>query len=168
MRLINSCGFGLTREVTSFREAVMLMGLNRLLRWAALLLITSKANGASSLVGTTAVVRGRMMELLISKDASTEERDSVFLVGLFSLLDKMLGIPLQQALSLLSLPQAVTDAVLEGKGMFGDMLTLTVACENNDDTRCAEAATALGLDNHQINMAHMEALIWADNLVNVA
>jgi c-di-GMP-related signal transduction protein len=168
MRLINSCGFGLTREVTSFRDAVMLMGLNRLLRWAALLLITAKTNGSSSVFGTTAVVRGRMMELLAANAATTEERDSAFLVGLFSLLDKMLGIPLDQALSLLSLPQAVTDAVLQGTGVFGEMLMLTVACENNDDTMCAEAATALGLDNHQINMAHMEALIWADNLVNVA
>jgi EAL and modified HD-GYP domain-containing signal transduction protein len=168
MRLINSCGFGLTREITSFRDAVMLMGLNRLMRWAALLLITSKASGSSSVVGTTAVVRGRMMELLAATASTTEERDSAFLVGLFSLLDKMLGIPLQQALSMLSLPQAVTDAVLHGTGVFGEMLMLTVACENNDDARCAEAAIVLGLDNHQINMAHMEALVWADNLVNVA
>ncbi len=166
MRLINSCGFGLTREITSFRDAVMLMGLNRLLRWAALLLITSKDGGSASVIGTTAVVRGRMMELLAAN--TTEERDSAFLVGLFSLLDKMLGIPLQQALALLSLPQAVTDAVLHRSGVFGEMLTLTVACENNDDARFAEAATLLGLDNHQINMAHMEALIWADNLVHVA
>jgi EAL and modified HD-GYP domain-containing signal transduction protein len=168
MRLINSCGFGLTREVTSFRDAVMLMGLNRLMRWAALLLITSKANGSPSVVGTTAVVRGRLMELLAPKTATTEERDSAFLVGLFSLLDKMLGIPLAQALSLLSLPQAVVDAVLHGTGVFGEMLMLTVACENDDDTKFAEAASTLGLGNHQINMAHMEALIWADNLVNVA
>jgi len=27
MRLINSAGFGVTREITSFRHAVMLMGL---------------------------------------------------------------------------------------------------------------------------------------------
>ncbi len=168
LRLINSCGFGLTREVTSFRDAVMLMGLNRLLRWAALLLVTARVNDSSSVFGTTAVVRGRMMELLCTNVATCEDRDSAFLVGLFSLLDKMLGIGLQQALSLLSLPQAVIDAVLQGTGVLGDMLTLTVACENNDDTQCAVAATALGLSNHQINMAHMEALIWADNLVNIA
>ncbi len=168
LRLINSCGFGLTREITSFRDAVMLMGLNRLMRWAALLLITSKDGGGASVIGTTAVVRGRMMELLAVNAIATEDRDSAFLVGLFSLLDKMLGIPLQQALALLSLPQAVTDAVLQRSGVFGEMLVLTVACENNDDVRCAEAATLLGLDNHQINMAHMEALIWADALVHVA
>ena len=32
MRLINSSGFGLTREITSFRQAVMLMGLKKLFR----------------------------------------------------------------------------------------------------------------------------------------
>jgi len=168
MRLINSCGFGLTREVTSFRDAVMLMGLNRLMRWAALLLITSRANTTHSVFGTTAVVRGRMMELLAAETLSVDERDSAFLTGLFSLLDKMLGIPMQQALELLSLPHAITDAVLAGTGMFGNMLALVRACEDNDDDACAKLAMALNYNNHQINMAHMEALVWADNLVNSA
>lgn len=166
MRLINSCGFGLTREVTSFRDAVMLMGLNRLLRWAALLLVTSRASGTPSIFGTNAVVRGRMMELMATGVMSVEDRDSAFLVGLFSLLDKMLGISMQQAMDLLSLPQAVTNAILEGAGVFGQMLALTKACEDNDDAAFAQAAIALNFDNHHINVAHMEALVWADNLVN--
>ena len=166
MRLINSCGFGLTREISSFREAVMLMGLNRLLRWAALLLVSSRVHGTPSVFGTTAVVRGRMMELLATGTMSAEDCDSAFLVGLFSLLDKMLGVSMQQALGLLSLPEAVTAAVLQGQGVFGQMLALTKACETNDDDACAEAALALNFDNHHINMAHLEALVWADNLVN--
>ena len=168
MRLINSCGFGLTREVTSFREAFMLMGLNRMMRWAALLLITSRTNDAAPLFGTMAVVRGRMMELLATINLPPEEHDSAFLVGLFSLLDKLLGIPIDQALHLLALPRSVTDALIDGTGVLGKMLTLTVACEENDDDACARAALELNFDNHQINMAHMEALVWADNLVGSA
>lgn len=64
MRLINSAGFGMNREITSFRQAVMLMGLKKLFRWAALLLTASRTSGAPSSVGQTAVVRGRLMELL--------------------------------------------------------------------------------------------------------
>ena len=64
MRLINSAGFGVTREITSFRHAVMLMGLKKLFRWAALLLTASRTGGVPSSLGQTAVVRGRLMELL--------------------------------------------------------------------------------------------------------
>jgi c-di-GMP-related signal transduction protein len=75
MRLINSSGFGLNREITSFRQAVMLMGLKKLFRWAALLLTASRTRGTPSPVGHTAVVRGRLMELLALETLPPEEAD---------------------------------------------------------------------------------------------
>ena len=62
LRFINSSGFGLSCEITSFRHAVMILGLKKLFRWAALLLTTSRAGGTPPAVGQTAVVRGRLME----------------------------------------------------------------------------------------------------------
>ncbi|MEP6970533.1 MAG: HDOD domain-containing protein, partial [Betaproteobacteria bacterium] len=61
LRFINSSGFGLHTEITSFRQAVMLLGLKKLFRWAALLLTTSRAGGVPPVVGQTAIVRGRLM-----------------------------------------------------------------------------------------------------------
>ncbi|MCX7278330.1 MAG: HDOD domain-containing protein [Burkholderiales bacterium] len=164
MRLINSASFGLNNEITSFRQAVMLMGLKKLFRWAALLLTAARADGAAAAVGTTAVVRGRMMELLATGTLTPEECDGAFVVGIFSLLDVMLGIPMEQALDLLSLPPAVNEALRSGSGIYGSMLALTKACENNDDDAFNAAAHSLQFTNHHINMAHMEAMVWADGL----
>ncbi|MBC7681208.1 MAG: HDOD domain-containing protein [Ferruginibacter sp.] len=164
MRLINSAGFGLDHPITSFRQAVMLMGLRKLFRWAALLLTSSKNNGTPAAVGTMAVVRGRMMELLATGTLTAEECDGAFVVGIFSLLDVMLGMPLPQALALLSLPPAVSEALEHGTGIYGPLLALTKACEGNDDTAFNAAADTLQFSNHHINMAHMEALVWADTL----
>jgi EAL and modified HD-GYP domain-containing signal transduction protein len=162
LRLINSAGFGMTQEVTSFRHAVMLMGLKKLFRWAALLLASSRAAGSPPVVGTTAVVRGRMMELLGAGSLSQEESDAAFVVGVFSLLDDMLAMPMEQALTLLSLPEQVLQALRHGTGVYGEMLRLVKAAESYDDAAFAAAAQTLGYTNHHINMAHMEALVWAD------
>lgn len=164
MRLINSAGFGVGREITSFRQAVMLMGLKKLFRWAALLLTASKTNGTPAAVGTLAVVRGRMMELLATNTLTPEECDGAFIVGIFSLLDVMLGMPLDQALALLSLPAAVAEALKHGTGIYGPMLALTKACETGDDAAFSAAADTLQFSSYRINMAHMEALVWADTL----
>jgi EAL and modified HD-GYP domain-containing signal transduction protein len=51
LRFINSSGFGLSCEITSFRHAVMILGLKKLFRWAALLLTTSRAGGVPAAVG---------------------------------------------------------------------------------------------------------------------
>jgi len=164
LRFINSSGFGLSCEITSFRHAVMILGLKKLFRWAALLMTTSRASGSPPAVGQTAVVRGRLMELLAAELLPPEECDNAFVVGVFSLLDTMLGIPLEQALETVALPEPVTDALLHNQGVFAPFLELTKACESGDDATFARTAEALHLSNHQVNMAHLQALTWAETL----
>lgn len=164
LRLLNSAGFGLPQQVTSFRHAVMLMGLKRLFRWTALLLTAARAHGVAPVVGSTAIVRGRMMELLGAGTLSPEDCDNAFIVGVFSMLDQMLGMRMADALALLSLPEAVQAALAQGSGVLGRMLALTQAAESSDDDAFASATIALNYSSHHVNTAHLEALVWADAL----
>lgn len=165
LRFINSAGFGLNCEITSFRHAVMILGLKKLFRWAALLLATSRVGGVPPAVGNMAVLRGRLMELLAAELLTPEECDNAFVVGIFSLLDTMLGIPLARAVDAVSLPESVVDALLHRSGVLGPFLDLTEACENVDDAAFARAANALQLTNRQVNMAHLDALIWTETVL---
>lgn len=164
MRLINSAGFGVNREVTSFREAVMIMGMKKLFRWAALLLTASGTGHSRSSLGQTAVVRGRLMELLALEFLSEEDADQAFVVGLFSLLDAMLNIPMADALQLINVPAPVSDALRHRPSVLGELLALACACESSDDVAFDRSATALKLTNEQINMAHLQALAWTDHV----
>jgi len=168
LRFINSSGFGLSCEVTSFRHAVMILGLKKLFRWAALLLTTSGKDGAPPAVGQTAVVRGRLMELLAAELLPKEECDNAFVVGVFSLLDSMLNMPMERALESVALPEPVQDALLHNKGVFAPFLELTRACESGDDEAFARTADALHLSNRQVNWAHLQALAWAESLTATA
>jgi c-di-GMP-related signal transduction protein len=162
LRFINSSGFGLSCEITSFRHAVMILGLKKLFRWAALLMTTSRSGGAPPAVGQTAVVRGRLMELLAAELLAPEECDNAFIVGVFSLLDTMLGVPLDKAIESLALPQPVVDALLHRTGVFAPFLELAEACETGNDEVFARVANALQLSNRQVNWAHLQALAWAE------
>lgn len=164
LRFINSSGFGLASEIGSFRQAVMVLGLNKLFRWAALLMTTARAGSSAPAVGQTAVVRARLMELLASELLPPEDCDNAFIVGLFSLLDTMLGLPMEQALESLALPEAVCQALLHGSGEFAPFLELTRACESGDEAAFARCAQALHLSNRQINWAHLQALAWAEGI----
>ena len=164
LRFINSSGFGLSCEITSFRHAVMILGLKKLFRWAALLMTTSRAGGSAPAVGQTAVVRGRLMELLATEMLPPEESDNAFVVGVFSLLDVILGIPMDKALESIALPQSVAEALLHRTGPYTPFLELVLACETGDEVAFAKNSDALHLSNHQVNWAHLQALAWADNL----
>jgi c-di-GMP-related signal transduction protein len=167
LRFINSAGFGMRTEVTSFKHAILLLGLNRLFKWAALLMTTSKSTDTPPAVGTTAVVRGRLMELLGTEILTPEECDNAFVVGVFSLLDSMLGVSMEEALSTVSLPESVTQALLHREGPLAPFLELTLACETGDDAAFASSSSMLGLDNNQVNWAHLQALAWAETITEI-
>jgi len=164
LRFINSAGFGMRTEVTSFKHAVMLLGLNRLFKWAALLMTTSMKGDAPAAVGTTAVVRGRLMEMLAKEKLPAEECDNAFVVGVFSMLDAMLGMPMDKALATLTLPPPVVDALLNHAGPLAPFLDLTIACESSDDAAFAKATKMLELDSNHVNWVHLQALVWAETL----
>ncbi len=161
LRLINSAGIGLRTKITSIRQAVLLLGNDPLQRWAALLMTTG-LDGKPHLAGNMAVVRARMMELLADEHFSAEEKEEAFLIGLFSLLDRMLGCPMAEALTLLKLDTPITDALLRGTGKYMDLLSMAIACEMEDDIVFAEATQRLDVSYRDVNVAHMEAIIWAE------
>ncbi len=164
MRLINSAGFGGSRPITSVRQAIMIMGLKKLFRWAALLLTASQFGTSSPTIGHTAVIRARLMELLALEFMSEDDAEQAFLVGVFSMLDAMLHMPLPEALQLIRLPDTVRDALLHRQGVFGELLRLAEACESGNDVEFDQAASTLNLTSQQINWAHLQALVWCDQI----
>lgn len=163
LRYLNSGAFGLTAEVVSFRGAIMMLGQKRLLRWATMLLAGS--GGSVTALGHSAVVRGRLMELLAIELMPPDACDQAFVVGMFSLLDAMTGLPMAQALEGLGLPDDVVEVLVHRRGPFQPFLDLVEACERSDDSAFAQQADALLLSGHQVNMAHLQALAWAEALL---
>ena len=164
MRLINSAGLGLSREITSFRQAVLILGLKKMFRWAALLLTASKFGNVPASVGQIAVVRGRLMELLALELLGEDDADQAFVVGVFSLLDVMLQISMEATLQLVNVPAPVSAALLLREGVLGQLLILAEACDDDISALDDRSASLLRLSPLQINAAHLQALSWTDNL----
>ena len=92
------------------------------------------------------------------------DRDNLFIVGVFSLLDAMLEMPMDMALEKLSLPEVISDALLTQQGLYGPFLELTKACEEGNSERIEMLAFSLQMEPDKINQAHLAALIWAETL----
>ncbi|MEY2952453.1 MAG: hypothetical protein RLZZ401_540, partial [Pseudomonadota bacterium] len=163
LRFINSSGFGLNAEITSFRHAVMILGMQKLVRWADMLLAATKPKSTRSTLGHMAVLRGRLMENLVGDLLGKEDADNAFVVGVFSLLDSMIGVPMVQALESLSLPRNVTDALLHDTGVFAPFLRMAQVCETGSDQEVIDASEALALTGRQVNLAHLEAMVWTES-----
>ncbi|GAB3537523.1 EAL domain-containing protein [Noviherbaspirillum agri] len=163
LRYINSAGFGLGCEIQSLKHAVTMLGYSPLYRWLALLLATSTTSGYSPVLMQTAVIRGRFAELLGNTFLPKNEAENLFVAGMFSLLDKLLGVPMEDVLEKIQLSESVTQALLSREGIYGPFLALAEACELNSPD-IESMATSLCIGANQVNEAQMSALAWAQAL----
>lgn len=162
-RHINAASFGIEVEIESLRHAVTMLGYLPLYRWLSMLLAMTNAAGFSPALLQAAIIRGRFVELIGQGMLSRSEAENLFVVGLFSLLDQLLCIPIQQILRQISLPEAIVQALLSREGVYGPLLALAEACEL-ENGRASDFANALFLTPAQVNKAHWSALVWAQNL----
>jgi c-di-GMP-related signal transduction protein len=164
LRYINSAGFGLGAEIQSLRHAVTMLGYSPLYRWLSVLLATASTAGYSPVLMHTAIVRGRFAELLGKGFIPKADIENLFVAGMFSLLDRLLGIPMETVLENIQLSEPVTQALLSRDGMYGPFLALAEACERNNNDKIGELADSLFISPLQVNEAHLAALAWAQNL----
>ncbi|MEW5943393.1 MAG: EAL domain-containing protein [Pseudomonadota bacterium] len=164
LRYINSVGFGLSCEIQSIQHALAILGYQQLYRWLTLLLATASGDSTPPALTKTAITRGRLTELLGQNFLEKTEWDNLFIVGIFSLLDAMLEMPMDDILDKLHLSEPISDALLNRKGIYGPFLMLTEACEDSHLERIEKIAGSLQMDPEQVNNAHLEALAWVEML----
>lgn len=164
LRYINSVGFGLSCEIQSIRHALAILGYQQLYRWLTLLVVTANEGATPPALMKTAVTRGRLTELLGQDFLDKHERDNLFIVGIFSLLDAMLEMPMEQILEKLHLPEPIADALLHRDGIYGPFLQLAEACESADTDHIRALAESLTLEPERVNAAHIQALAWVEEL----
>ncbi len=165
LRYINSAASGLRQPVTSIERALVLMGRQQMYRWLTLLLFGSaQLSPHAAAVQENALARGRLMELVGTQMFTAAECDSLFVIGLFSMLDLVLQMPLSEALKPLKLPEAVNEALLHHQGPYAPLLELALACETADPDQIEAAAGQCGVEISEVNTRHFEALAWVQAL----
>ncbi|MDN8614900.1 EAL and HDOD domain-containing protein [Variovorax ginsengisoli] len=165
LRYINSPGMGIGVEIKSIRHAVAMFGYSPLFRWLALLLATSN-KGSSAFMTRKAIKRGRFVELMGQGTLPPDEADSLFVAGMFSLIDKLLGASLEEVLDKVQLSEAIQLAILKREGLYGPFITLAECCEI-DASEAAQLAESLFMSSEKVNAANLLAMAWTQN-VNLA
>ena len=153
LRYINSAFFGLSHEVASIRQALVMLGVDNVRRWATLTLVGS-LEGKPSELTVTALVRARFCEL--SADALELDSAQLFTLGLFSLIDAMLDLPLDGILAELPFPAVMQEALLHHSGSMGELVDAVAAMEGGyfGDAKALVDEAA----SH-----YVDALMWAND-----
>ncbi len=163
LEMANSPMSGLSAPVASVEKAMLVLGRETLYRW--LLLAMFRAGAADSRDETLlelALFRGRFIELMAAGHRSKTESDELFLVGLLSLVDSLLGLPMSEVVGKMHLPQSVADVLLGNGGPYSRWLMLALAVERGRIEQATELLEAMSLDAERLGECVTAARMWAE------
>jgi EAL and modified HD-GYP domain-containing signal transduction protein len=154
LRYINSAFFGLRFEISSIGQALALLGVENLRRWATLTVLAS-IDGKPPELTVTALVRARFCELAGEQLAGPRPGE-LFTLGLFSVIDALMDGPIEDVVAMIPFPADMRDALVSRSGEKGSLLTCVTALEAGDFDRAQKLVRGAG-------DLYLEALMWAND-----
>jgi len=167
LRYINSAAFGRRESIDSIRQAIMILGQRNLAKWLQAVLMSDlnpSAKGRELVF--LSVRRARFLELVGRMLNEPPARpDALFVLGLFSLLDSLLGLPMDEVLKDLPLPPELAEALRGGDNQATELLTLAKDLETADWRAAGELLDSLQVPGRTASALHADALRFAGELV---
>lgn len=164
LRYLNSAIFGLQGEVKTINQALTILGENEIRRWCRLTGMLEISRNRPTDLALTALVRARFAELIGAKVDSGGA--DLFLIGLLSLMDAILEVPMREVLEGLALDESARTVLLENKGRLSPIYELILAVEAGIWPKVAELAFRLEIGHDFIAQSQWNAMKWAQSIAS--
>lgn len=159
LRYLNSAVFGLRNQVHSVRHALSMLGDREVRRWVRLVAAVGAGQNKTSDLVLSALVRARFAEVL---EPRVEHGESdLFLLGLLSLIDAMLEMPMEDVLERLPLDRATKAVLLGQPSVLRPVYQLMLAHESGEWAAAAQLCESMRLDAEEVAGDYWQAQQWA-------
>jgi EAL and modified HD-GYP domain-containing signal transduction protein len=167
LKYINSPVFGLRGEVASIPHAMKLLGQKEMVKWLMLMVFRSIGEKKPDELMATAVIRARFGELLAQRIVLPVSPATVFLTGLFSMLDVFLGHPMVEIAREMPADSNVRSVLLGESGPATELHRLLLAYEKGDWLAVIALSALFGLPGQEVAKSYSEAIAWYNHFTAV-
>lgn len=165
---LNSAHFGLARTIESIDQAIVLLGWKNLRNWLRAILMADLTQNEQQAEATyTALTRGKFLEMLVQRyDYWDFSPDEMFLLGIFSLLDVILGQPMHDVLDFLPLTEAQKKSLIGDEACaYTPLINLMRVAEGDNPVALQRTIMELSLDLETITVLTSQASDWASSML---
>jgi c-di-GMP-related signal transduction protein len=164
LRYLNSAMFGFHSEIHSVRHALSILGERDVRRWVRLVAAVGAGQEKTSDLVLSALVRGRFGELLTPHVAHGES--DLFLMGLLSLIDAMMEMPMEEVLDKIPLDHETKAVLLGQPSRLRPVYQLMLAHESGEWGAAADLSQKLHLHTEDVAGLYWQAQEWARQVSN--
>ena len=164
LRFINNPTINKRYKITSLRHALNYMGEVEIKEFIALLALASLSDDKPLELLHLSLVRGKFCDLLGTEKNIGSNPPTAFLVGLFSLLDALLGQDMEPLVAKLPLVDEVKEALCGGQNDLAMYLVLVKAFESGNWLKVIRISKLLEIDQKQLHSLFNEAILWGNGV----
>ncbi|MDR3543465.1 MAG: HDOD domain-containing protein [Desulfosporosinus sp.] len=162
LKFINSSVFGFKSKINSIKQALVLLGMSEVRKWASIIILQNIGDDKPNELIVNSIVRATFGEALASKTIFKEQASNIFLMGMFSLIDAFLDRPLSDVLAELPLTNEVKRALLGEDNQIRAILDLILAYEKGDWVNFSVYAERVNINETDVPDLYLQALISAN------
>lgn len=159
LRYMNSAFYSLRTKIESIKHALTLLGTDEVKKWASLMLMLRLSDKKPKDLMLTGMMRGKMAELIGRADDPHTKADQYFIVGLFSILDVLLDMPLDEVLESLPLTEESRGALSSYSGKMGEVLQCIQYYEQANWDVLMDR-----IDHATYQKAYLQAIKWSTEM----
>ena len=151
-------------NIRSINQAAALLGQKEIRRWLNTSLFNELAAGKPNEITRLSLVRARFAENLAPAFDYAMRKDELFLMGLFSLLNLILDMPMEKALEQVGVSAEIKKALVSDDGIFSPQLEFLLSYEAGDWQEVSRLMVLHDIEMHVVYEAYVEALKWYGNM----
>lgn len=167
LRFINSLAFDIPRQISSIKQAIMLIGLNGTKKWLQVLMLhdlgVEQQDVRVKVLVELSLRRARACEQL-AKYKIKPNKDEYFLTGMFSLIDAVMRRKWEDVLPLLSLSDVIIDTLNGKETEISSYLQLVKAVECFDWETVERLSVELSIPKKVLSEIYLQAMRWSHGI----
>ena len=155
----------LNSEITSIRHAAAMLGQKELKRWINTAVTKELCADKPSEIVRLVMIRAKFAENLAKEFELGMQGPELFIMGLFSALDIMLGTTMEEALKMVQVSKNVKEALLDNTGDFAKVLEFIRRYEDADWTEVSRLLVLDDINMDNVYASYLGALRWYRDLI---
>lgn len=170
LKLINTPQRDSLYRIKSIQQAIVLIGTNELKQWVYLLSLQEfkyKKEPFIEEVMKMSLIRAKVSELIAKATDQFVESSSYFLVGLLSLIDTLMGQPMEKLLKQLPLDQEIKAAIIGHETKYKDIFHLAIYLERADFKDLTPLLQKVGISKQKLFYYYREAMRWTTDILEM-
>jgi EAL and modified HD-GYP domain-containing signal transduction protein len=162
--LVNSAAFSVRNKIGQVSMALSYLGEREIRKWISLIVMMGLSENNPQEVLILSLIRAKFSELLAPAFRLNKDKEALFIMGLFSLMDTLMNQPIKRILNDISLADPIKNALVDNQGPYAPILKFICAYEQGNWETVNDISQRFKLPGDVFQKAYLESLEWSNEL----